>query len=183
MQIRDATLDDAPAATLVLRRSITDLCIQDHANNEAILGPWLRNKTPQSVAAWVSQPGSSLLVAVKGDAILAVGSVTDGGEITLNYVSPDARFAGVSRALLAALEARAAERGCVRCILTSTVTAHRFYLARGYTDWTPSGIAPPRGHPMVKNLERQEPPHQEHQEPRQVTPSCRAAIGTPAQGG
>ena len=46
-----------------------------------------------------------------------------------NYVAPDARFRGVSRALLGALEVRAAERGNVRCTLTSTETAHRFYRA------------------------------------------------------
>lgn len=38
------------------------------------------------------KPGNSVLVAVDDDSILAVGSVTDAGEITLNYVSPDARF-------------------------------------------------------------------------------------------
>ena len=72
-----------------------------------------------------------LLVAVEGGAILGVGSVTDAGEITLNYVAPDSRFRGVSRALLGALEMRAAERGYTRCTLTSTETAHRFYLSGG----------------------------------------------------
>ena len=71
---------------------------------------------------------------MEGDAVLAVGSVTDAGEITLNYVAPDARFRGVSRALLRALEARAAERGNIRCTLTSTETAHRFYRSAGYVD-------------------------------------------------
>ncbi len=54
--------------------------------------------------------------------------------ITLNYVLPDARFRGVSRALLAALERRAAERGNGACTLTSTATARRFYLANGYEE-------------------------------------------------
>ena len=56
------------------------------------------------------------------------------GEVTLNYVSPGARFRGVSRALLTALENRAAERGNVRCTLTSTETARRFYQANGYVE-------------------------------------------------
>jgi predicted GNAT family acetyltransferase len=60
-------------------------------------------------------PNNSVLVAVDDDTILAVGAVTDTGQITLNYVSPDARFRGVSRALLRALEARVLERGSVRC--------------------------------------------------------------------
>jgi len=84
--------------------------------------------------SWIAQPDNSLLVAVEDGSILAVGSVTDAGQITLNYVSPDARFRGVSRALLSALEARARERGNTRCTLTSTETARQFYQARGYVE-------------------------------------------------
>ena len=52
-----------------------------------------------------------MLVAVEANSIVVVGMVADDGEILLNYVSPDARLRGVSRATLAALEARATERG------------------------------------------------------------------------
>ena len=129
MQIRDATPEDAAAACDVLRRSISELCVADHRNDPAILGAWLGNKTPEIVAGWTRQKGNSLLVATEGNTILAVGSVTGAGEIMLNYVALEARFRGVSRALLKALEARAAERGNARCRLTSTETAHRFYLS------------------------------------------------------
>jgi GNAT superfamily N-acetyltransferase len=140
VHIRDATPTDAAAACAVLRASITELCVTDHRNDPVILGAWLANKRPEIVARWSTEPGSSLLVAVEGDAILAVGGVKDSGEITLNYVSPAARFRGVSAAMLAALEARAAERGNERCTLLSTETAHRFYLSRGYRD-----AGPPQG--------------------------------------
>jgi GNAT superfamily N-acetyltransferase len=134
MEIRDAVAEDAPAACQVLRRSITQLCVADHSNDPTILALWLSNKTPEIVASWIAQTGNSLLVAVEDGLILAVGAVTDEGEITLNYVSPDARFRGVSRTLLGALEARATERGNTRCTLTSTETAHRFYLSAGYSE-------------------------------------------------
>jgi hypothetical protein len=52
------------------------------------------NKTPEIVGSWIIKPDNSVLLAVDDDSILAVGSVTDAGEITLNYVSPDARFRG-----------------------------------------------------------------------------------------
>ncbi len=154
MKIRDATPDDAEAACEVLRRSISELCAADHGNDPAILGAWLANKRPEIVAAWARQPGNSLLVAVDGDAILAVGSVTDAGEITLNYVAPEARFRGVSRTMLAALEARAAEHGNARCTLTSTETAHRFYRSAGYIDdGVPTGnFGTASGYPMYRNL-------------------------------
>jgi GNAT superfamily N-acetyltransferase len=132
--IRDASSDDAAAACGVLRESIARLCVADHGNDPAILNAWLANKTPEIVAAWARQSGNSLLLAVEGDVILGVGSVTDAGEITLNYVAPHARFRGVSRALLKALEARAMERGNLRCTLASTETAHRFYQSAGYLD-------------------------------------------------
>ena len=134
MKIRDATPADAATACEMLRASITELCAVDHRNDPAILGRWLANKTPEIVAGWAAQTGSSLLLAVEDDAILAVGGVTDTGEITLNYVAPAARFRGVSSAMLKALEARAAERGNARCTLLSTETARRFYLSRGYAD-------------------------------------------------
>ncbi|MEH2497669.1 GNAT superfamily N-acetyltransferase [Bradyrhizobium sp. AZCC 1678] len=152
--IRDAAPVDAVAACHVLRESISRLCVADHRNDPAILNAWLANKTPDIVAAWARQPGNSLLLAVEGDAILGVGSVTDAGEITLNYVAPGARFRGVSRALLSALEARAVERGTSRCALTSTKTAHRFYQSAGYVDdGVPTGkFGTNAGYPMSRRI-------------------------------
>jgi GNAT superfamily N-acetyltransferase len=154
MEIRDATPRDTDAACRVLRESISQLCIADHRNDPVILNAWLANKTPEIVATWAVQEGNSLLLAVEGDAVLGVGSVTDAGEITLNYVAPDARFRGVSRALIKALEARAVERGNERCTLTSTETAHRFYQAVGYIDdGAPMGKFGTRSsYPMSKQL-------------------------------
>jgi GNAT superfamily N-acetyltransferase len=154
VEIRDAVPADAEAACDVLRRSISQLCAADHGNDPAILGRWLRNKTPEIVSGWMKQPGNSLLVAVEGDAVIGVGSVTDAGEITLNYVAPDSRFQGVSRALLEALEARAAERGNTSCTLTSTETAHRFYQSKGYRDdgKPVANFGTSSGYPMSKRL-------------------------------
>lgn len=105
VEIRDAIAEDAPDACQVLRRSIQELCAADHRNDPGILARWLENKTQDLFRSWLRQPGNSVLVAVGNGAILAVGAVSATGRITLNYVSPDARFQGVSRALLAALAA------------------------------------------------------------------------------
>jgi GNAT superfamily N-acetyltransferase len=154
VEIRDAAPENAAAACRVLRESITQLCVADHGNDPAILNAWLANKTPETVAAWINQKESSLLLAVEGDAVLAVGAVTDAGEIRLNYVAPGARFRGVSRALLRALEVRAAEKGNTRCTLTSTETAHRFYRSAGYIDdGAPTGkFGTKAGYPMSKGI-------------------------------
>ncbi|TAI65551.1 GNAT family N-acetyltransferase [Bradyrhizobium sp. Leo170] len=154
MQIRDALPEDARAACMVLKRSIAELCEADHRNDPSILAQWLGNKTLENFCTWVRRPDNSLLVAVEDDDILAVGSVTDAGRIGFNYVSPDARFRGVSRALLRALEARAAERGNDHCNLMSTETARRFYLSNGYVgDGPPVGtFGTSFGYPMTKSL-------------------------------
>jgi GNAT superfamily N-acetyltransferase len=154
VKIREATTDDATAACEVLRASITELCALDHCNDPEILARWLANKTPEIVASWIADPNASLLLAVEGETVLAVGSVRNDGEITLNYVSPVARFRGASSALLSALEVRAKERGNKSCNLLSTETAHRFYLDRGYV-----GNGAPQhkfgtssSYPMMRNI-------------------------------
>jgi hypothetical protein len=92
MEIRDAVTEEASAICQVLRRSISELCVADHKNDPEILAEWLRNKTPELIASWIASSGGSYLVAIEGRTILGVGSVTDAGEITLNYVLPEARF-------------------------------------------------------------------------------------------
>ncbi len=154
MEIRDAVPEDAPAGCILLKRSIAELCVADHRNDPAILARWLGNKTIENFVAWINQPDNSLLVAVENGDVLAVGSVTDAGTIGLNYVSPNARFRGVSRVLLRALEARAFQLGNTRCTLTSTETARRFYRSNGYVeDGAPVGnFGTTSGYPMSKLL-------------------------------
>jgi hypothetical protein len=62
--------------------------------------------------------------------ILAVGAVTDAGQVTLNYASPDGF--GHQPRLARALETRGLARGATRRILTSTETALRFYRSNGF---------------------------------------------------
>ncbi|CCD89038.1 putative Acetyltransferase, GNAT family [Bradyrhizobium sp. ORS 285] len=154
MIIRDATPDDAAAACAVLRASIIELCEADHRGNPEILGRWLANKTPEIVAGWADGQGRSLLVAVEEETILAVGGLAHPNEITVNYVSPQARFRGLSSAMVAVLEQRAAGLGAREIELLSTETAHRFYLARGYVDvGTPAGkFGAAASYPMRKTL-------------------------------
>jgi len=153
MEIRDASTEDAAAACEVMRRSITELCVSDHQGDSVILAAWLGNKKPDVFVSWLAQKGNSVLLALENGGVVGVGAVTDAGEITLNYVSPDARFRGVSRAVLRALEARAAERGNVRCTLTSTETARRFYRDNGYVeDGLPDRHFGLQGYPMSKAL-------------------------------
>jgi len=132
IRIRAARPDDAAAACHVLRRSITELCVEDHRNDEAFLARWLGNKTPENVRSWIAD--SHVFVAEEDDRIVAVSALTNSGHITLNYVSPDARFRGISKALVREMEQKAAELGRRICTLESTKTAERFYRALGYRE-------------------------------------------------
>lgn len=144
--IRNARRADAPAMSAVLIASITELCAADHDNDPDRLAEWLANKTPSGVAAWFDNPDNTLVVAERGGQIAAVGGFSASREITLNYIAPAHRFAGVSTALLEAMEL---ELGPGEARLNSTATARHFYLGRGWTEAGPRDIA---GYPMRKLL-------------------------------
>jgi GNAT superfamily N-acetyltransferase len=127
--VRNARLADAPAMSAVLISSITELCVADHHNDPAVLASWLANKSPEGVAKWFETPGTTLVVAEHKGEIAAVGAFNAAREITLNYVSPNHRFAGVSTALLEALELGL---GPGEARLDATETARRFYRSRGW---------------------------------------------------
>lgn len=153
IRVRPAVPDDVAAMSAVLTASIRDLCIADHRNDPAILSGWLRNKSPEMVRRMFENPDALLLVAEHDGEIAAVGCLNGTDEIGLNYVHPAHRFAGVSKALLAGLEDRIRQSGASRAKLTSTGTAHRFYLAAGWRDAGP--VEDDRGmlcYPMEKPL-------------------------------
>jgi len=154
MEIRKAALDDAAVACAVLRRSIAELCHADHRDDPVFINRWLENKTPENVSAWIADPDNCVYVAVENGVVFSVGAVTRSGVILLNYVSPDARFKGVSKAMLKQLEKTAAERGNRRCTLSSTVTARWFYLSAGYQVQAPAPKTSASGIPMAKELSR-----------------------------
>jgi GNAT superfamily N-acetyltransferase len=154
MQIREANVDDAFEACQIVRRSIAELCQADHQDDPIILEQWLSNNSFDNMRSWIADSNTYVVVATEGTAIIGVGAVTSSGEITLNYVSPDSRFLGVSKAILNQLEARARELGNKTCTLTSTETARRFYLAAGYVQFGPPepGIGKGSSYRMVKQL-------------------------------
>ena len=148
--VRPARLTDAPAMSAVLIASITDLCVADHRGDAHVLAAWLANKTPASVAEWFGNREVTLIVAEQSREIAGVGGYSRQREILLNYVSPAYRFAGVSAALLEAMELRL---GPGEARLQATETARRFYERRG---WDSTGksreLRGADGYPMKKTL-------------------------------
>ena len=152
MDIRAASIEDSESACLILRRSICELCHEDHRGDAATIAAWLANKTAENMRRWIEQ--SHVFVAIERTILLGVGAVARSGEITLNYVSPDARFRGVSKAILARLEKHAAQCAIKSITLHGTATARRFYLSAGYADdGEPiKGFGLTFGYPMIKQL-------------------------------
>lgn len=152
--IRKAMPADAETMSALLIASITQLCRADHGDNPEKIAAWTANKSPEHITGWIDQGETVLLVAELSDiGMSGVGAAFPDGRIVLNYVHPDARFRGVSRAMLRALEHHLAELSVVEASLTATRTASDFYLAQGWQICGPEeddfGFP---GQPMIKQL-------------------------------
>ena len=118
------------------------------------LASWLANKTPANFERWIGSGEHVALVAERNNELVGFGLLSLGGSIALLYVSPDARFSGVSKLLLSALEHAAIAAGIYELKLESSATALRFYERRGYAPTGPPfqafGIT--MGYPMSRQV-------------------------------
>ena len=152
--IRKAVPDDAAAACDVLRRSIRQLCVADHRNDEGDLRAWLANKTPDNVHAWLTSPHNHCVVAVGEAGVCGVAMVGRDGMVLLCYVAPEVQYLGTGKRMLAALEAVAAGWGLKSIQLESTLTAKPFYERMGYSSAGEPVVAfaAQRAFPMRKTI-------------------------------
>ena len=132
LAVRRADADDVAAMSAVMIASITELCAADHGNDPDAIVAWTRNKSVDGVGAMLANPDVRLFVAELEGVIAAVGAISKSGMITLNYVAPRARFRGVSKTMLAALEAELRLLGFAVGRLEATDTARGFYEAAGW---------------------------------------------------
>jgi GNAT superfamily N-acetyltransferase len=134
LKVRKAMRGDAAEMADVLSRSIVELCVADHQNDPAAIASWTRNKTEAGVTGWFDRGQVDLFVAEVDGKIVAVGGTRPDGEIELNYVAPDARFTGASKALMEAMEDYLLTQSVAVATLRATKTARRFYLGLGYVE-------------------------------------------------
>lgn len=139
--------------SVVLTNSITELCAADHGGDPAAIAAWTRNKSGDGVAVILANPGLQIYVAERAGLIVAVGAVTTDGSISLNYVAPEARFSGISSAMLVRLEAALLALGHSEGRLEATLTARGFYESRGWlADGPQADGRVVNGYPMRKQL-------------------------------
>lgn len=132
IQVRQAMESDGHGGICVIRRSILELCFEDHRNDELAIQEWISNKTVESWTAWLHSCRSKLLVGEIDGVLAGVGMISRKGELLLLYVDPKYRFSGVSKSILFSLEATAKRWGCESIFFESTRTAYRFYKEHGY---------------------------------------------------
>ncbi|MEL7392442.1 MAG: GNAT family N-acetyltransferase [Pseudomonadota bacterium] len=94
----------------------------------------MRNKTSDVYRAWIANEKLIKIVVEREEAIAGFGMAATDGEVLLNYVSPEFRFAGVSRLVLEEIERSLVNIGIEEARLWSTETAHTFYQSRGWVD-------------------------------------------------
>lgn len=152
--VRPAKLSDAPEACELVRRSITELCVEDHRGDVATLAEWLANKTPARFQEWILSDRHVALAAESEPGLVGFGLLNVSGYIALLYVHPEARFRGVSKALLSGLEQESRRLGICELKLESSLTALRFYQRAGYspTGECTKGFGCTQCHPMSKML-------------------------------
>lgn len=132
IEIRTAGPGDASDACTVLRRSITECCVQDHGSQDSVLQSWLGNKTPDNVASWIASPSNYTVVALQDGKLVGVSLLTQAGKLSLCYVLPEALHQGIGKAMLASVEQQARIWGISVLRLHSTSTAREFYARNGY---------------------------------------------------
>lgn len=130
--VRPATSKDAEMAVQVVRRSIEELCTDDHHNDAVTLAGWLANKTPENCRSWIANPDNFCVVAEVDGRLSGVGLIHRGGEIKLFYLDPGVQRQGIGRAIHAALKTQARAWVLRRLRLDSTFLARPFYEALGY---------------------------------------------------
>lgn len=138
MRVRKSVPNDAASVVVVLRRSIKELCHEDHLGQRDILELWLANKTHKSVAGWIVAPTNFCVTALSAlDEVIGFGMLNRSGKILLLYVLPENIGSGVGHKLLEALEYQAKAWGLAELSLGSTVTAKTFYERHGYNGENP----------------------------------------------
>ena len=118
----------------LMQRSIVELCVDDHGSDPGTYSPWLASKTGDKVEKLVNGTGRSVAAFNESRSVVGFAMGTPEGEVVFNYVAPEYRFQGISKALLRDLENYFAACGNSHATLTTTLTAEKFHVSRGYKD-------------------------------------------------
>jgi hypothetical protein len=81
--IRVAVASDAAHACDVVRRSITELCTEDHQGDGATIAAWLANKTEANFTRWIDSDRHVAPVAEQSGRVVGFGLLSRTGFVDL----------------------------------------------------------------------------------------------------
>jgi N-acetylglutamate synthase-like GNAT family acetyltransferase len=125
--IRDAALDDVPAISELIRRTVRLSNAHDYPAEVVEL--IAANHTPDKVAQRMSE--RDIFVCQAGHRIIGTVGLGD-GKLRSLFVEPGLQQGGVGARLVAHLEAHALKAGVAELQLSSSLTARGFYERLGY---------------------------------------------------
>ena len=130
MRIRAAREGDLPGLIELYRETVHAVGAAHYSRQE--LAAWAPDDLgPEDWAPRLAR--NTALVAEDGDALLGFAELSPEGAVEMLYVDKDHQGRGVATALLAALEARARDRGLARLTANASRIARPSFLARGFT--------------------------------------------------
>ena len=141
LTFRDAVESDACSILQVHAASVRQLC-SAHYSKEQISG-WVGRQSEERFVQLIARNDDFVIAEDGSGQVIGFGHLgpcTDRERFTSNvnfevygfYISPSVTRKGVGRRLMAELERRAMEQGCVRLGVCSTLTATPFYEACGF---------------------------------------------------
>ena len=132
-EVRDATVDDAPAVAELFYHTILNVNVGDYsvAQVEAWAGP---APVPEMWERRIAEDGSArrTFVAATEGTVLGFADLEKDGHVDMLYVHHEYQGCGVASALLDRIEAEARRLGLRRLYTEASITAEPFFRSRGF---------------------------------------------------
>ncbi len=133
IEVRDATVDDAPAVAELFYHTILNVNVGDYsvAQVEAWAGP---APVPERWEKRIAEDRSArrTFVAVAEGEIVGFADLEKDGHVDMLYVHHEYQGCGIASALLDRIEAEARRLGLRRLYTEASITAEPFFRTRGF---------------------------------------------------
>ena len=136
----------------LIKRSIRELCFEDHQDNPEHYEGWLDARSEEWIKETIFEPETQGFIILINGSIAGISHIKKEGLITLCYVHPNYIGKGVGQMLMELVEKAAVDWRLPKITLTATATAKPFYEKNGYVELPVVEGIP--GFPMYKKLNR-----------------------------